>query len=139
MKRSLATAAVAASVLVSAAPAGAVTKHGITPLSPKAGATLPVGQPATFKARVKGPGKVWFHICKSKKKDRDGQICYEEAIDPGKRGKNRVFSITPQLYTFPEYFLQAPGTYYWQAYRIDCRVGSTDCIQEGPVMRFKVG
>ena len=38
-------------------------------------------------------------------------------------------------------WLNSPGTYYWQAYRIECIVGSdlSDCRQEGPIVKVKVG
>ena len=35
--------------------------------------------------------------------------------------------------------LVTPGTYYWQAYRIDCTTNLSDCKKESKVTRFKVG
>jgi hypothetical protein len=116
------------------------TKHGITPTSPKAGATIPVGQRPTMKGRVKGPGQVYVHVCKSKRKDDDGLICSDEAIKRAKK-KNGKFSVKLPFFDFPEFWLNTPGTYYWQAHRIACIPGSDlkDCRQEGPIVKIKVG
>jgi hypothetical protein len=116
------------------------TKHGITPKSPKAGSTIPVGKRPTMKGKVKGKGQVYVYVCKSKKKDSEGLICHDEAIQKAKK-KNGRFSVKMNFFDFPEFWLNSPGTYYWQAHRIDCIVGSdlSDCRQEGPIVKFKVG
>ena len=139
MKRLLALAATGSLVAgLAAAPASAVTKHGITPLSPKPGATLTVGQPVTFKLRKVGPGVVFMKICANKKKDKDGVICNgEHMARPSKKGK--IYTHTPPAHTFPDWFMVKPGTYYWQAYRIDCSIRTSDCYQEGPIVKFRVG
>ncbi|MBJ7328496.1 MAG: hypothetical protein JHC95_01280 [Solirubrobacteraceae bacterium] len=117
--------------------ADAATKNGITPVSPKAGKSVPAGESPTFKAKVKGPGTVWFHVCDSAKKDKDGLICHEASIGQGKKSGG-TYKYTPELFDFPEFWLNNPGTYYWQAHRINCTVGSSDCRKEGPVVKFKV-
>jgi hypothetical protein len=114
------------------------TKHGITPKSPKAGSTIAVGKRPTMKGKVKGAGQVWVHVCKSKKKDREGIICSEEAIKRAKK-KNGKFSVKLPFFDFPEFWLNSPGTYYWQAHRISCDGDISDCRQEGPIVKFKVG
>jgi hypothetical protein len=116
------------------------TKNGITPKSPKAGSTIPVGKRPTMKGKVKGPGQVYVHVCKSKKKDDDGLICTDEAIKRAKK-KNGTFSVKLPFFDFPEFWLNSPGTYYWQAHRIACIAGSDlkDCRQEGPIVKIKVG
>lgn len=128
--------------LTMATTAQAATKHGITPLTPKQGATLAAGQPAEFHVRVKGPGKVFFHVCDRPRKVKYGVICDNADLGPGQRvgrsGKARRIAFRPDLELFPEYFLQRPGTYYWQAFRVHCPKLTLDCRQEGPVMRFTV-
>ena len=145
----LAVAITVCSVSVAGA---ASVKHGVRLLSPKNGAIIPTviasGKTPTFKARVRGKGVVYFRVCKSKKRDKQGQICGNRApddIDRGKKGKRtkkgRNYSYKPIAYTFPSYYLNTPGTYYWQVYRIDCvrrRNGSLDCLQESPLHKFKV-
>ena len=59
MRRTLPLAALAALLLL-AAPAGAVTKNGITPVTPKAGDTIPSGRAFVFKLNVKGPSAGTF-------------------------------------------------------------------------------
>ena len=136
--RTLALTAVPLAALVLAGPAAAATKNGITPLAPKAGTSVPAGKAATFRMRVSKPGAgVFMHVCKSSKKDKDGMICKKATILQAKK-KNGVFQAKQTFYDFPAFWLNNPGTYYWQAYRIECRSGSSDCKQEGPVVRFKV-
>jgi hypothetical protein len=124
--------------LALAGPAAAVTKNGITPLAPKAGTSVPAGKAATFRMRVKNPGAgVFMHVCKAKKKDKEGMICKKATILQAKKKKG-VFQAKQTFYDFPAFWLNNPGTYYWQAYRIECHSGSSDCKQEGPVVRFRV-
>lgn len=135
MRRPLALAAAAALVLPGAA--SAATKNGITPLAPKAGDAVPAGESPTFRMRVKGPGSVWVHVCKSRKRSADGTICSKEAIGRAHRFK-RELRFTPEFFDFAGFWLNQPGTYFWQALRIDCSGGVKDCRREGPVVRFRV-
>lgn len=124
--------------LLTAAPAAsASTLNGLTPVSPKSGAKVKVGFAPTFKVKSTGEGEVWIHVCKSKKKDADGVICVDESIGRAKK-KGSTFQYKPKKYTFPGFWMVTPGTYYWQAHRIDC-AGSSDCRQEGPIVKFRVG
>ena len=124
--------------LVLAGPAAAATKNGITPLAPKAGTSVPSGKAASFRMRVSDPGAgVFMHVCKSSKKDKEGMICKKATILQAKKRKG-AWEAKQQFFDFPAFWLNNPGTYYWQAYRIECRSGSSDCKQEGPVVRFKV-
>ena len=115
--------------------AAAVTKHGVTPLAPKAGSAVPAGESPTFRMRVSGRGQVWVHVCKSARKNRSGVICSKESIGRARR-RNGVYRFTPRFFDFPEFWLNSPGTYYWQAFRIACE--GSDCDQEGPVVKFRV-
>ena len=137
MTSRIAIRTLAGGLLAALAIAGpAQASGGITPLSPKSGATVPVGQSPTFKMRVKGSGHVWVHVCKSKKKSSKGVICNKESIGEAKKKKG-VFQFTPEFFDFDAFWLNTPGTYYWQAYRIAC-VGS-DCQQESAITKFEVG
>jgi hypothetical protein len=134
----LATAALLAVPTVAAA----ATKNGITPTSPKAGKSIPAGKRPTLKGRVNGPGQIYVHVCKNRKKDAEGIICPDatkaEAIQRAKRSGSR-FSVKMKFFDFPEFWLNSPGTYYWQAYRIACEGGNTsDCRQEGPITKVRV-
>jgi hypothetical protein len=134
--RSLAGVLATGALLAGAAPAFA--SGGITPLSPKSGSTVPAGQSPTFKMRVKGGGQVWVHVCKSKAKNADGVICSDESIGRAKK-KGGVIQYKPKFFDYPEFWLNSPGTYYWQAHRIQCESGIDDCLQEGAIVKFKVG
>jgi hypothetical protein len=131
---------VAVGVLLAAvlAPAGvAAAASGITPLTPRAGAVVPKGKSTTFTLRVHGSGRIWVRVCSSPKKSRDGVICDNATLGEAIRGKGGVASYRPRFFDFPQFWLNRPGTYYWQAYRLQCVHG--DCRQEGPVVRFRVG
>ena len=123
--------------LLAAPPAGAASKNGITPLAPKAGTSVPAGKSPTFRMRVKGPGQVWVHVCASKARDGDGVICTDESIGRARK-RDGVFRYKPKFFDFPGFWLNSPGTYYWQAHRIACNASIDDCRQEGPVIRFRV-
>ena len=126
-------------LLLAPAAAYAATKNGITPTAPKAGSTVPVGSTPVYKGKFKGKGAIFVHICASRKKDKSGRICHKADIGQAKK-KGRRFSYKPTFYDYPEFYLNTPGTYYWQAYRIRCENGNIkDCYQEGPVVKFIVG
>jgi hypothetical protein len=122
---------------LAAAPALAATKHGITPLTPRAGDEVPKGRAPTFRARVHGSGQVWVRVCSSARKDRNGVICDRLALGRATRHKGGIYEFRPRFHDFPDFWLNRPGTYHWQAYRLAC-VGS-DCRAEGPIVRFSVG
>ncbi len=122
--------------LVPAASAIAATKNGITPIAPKKGTSVPAGKSPTFRVKVNGPGQVWIHVCKKKKKLKEGVICTKESIGRAKKQKDGTFAYKPKFFDFPAFWLNSPGRYYWQAHRIDCN--GNDCRQEGPIVRFKV-
>ena len=123
--------------LLIAAPA-AFAANGITVVSPKSGAKVKTGTAPTFKVKVQGEGTVWVHVCKSKKKDSEGIICHDESIGQAKK-KGSTFNYKPKKFTFPGFWMVTPGTYYWQAHRIDCTGNLKDCKREGPVTKFRVG
>jgi hypothetical protein len=128
---------VVAGLLLLPSAANATTKNGITPLAPKAGQSVPAGQRPTFKMRAKGGGQVWVHVCKSKAKDSDGLICSDESIGRARK-LSGVYRYKPKFFDFPEFWLNSPRAYYWQAHRIACEGDLSDCRQEGPIVRFRV-
>lgn len=137
-------AVVSATALVGAVPALAATKHGITPSAPKPGSSVDAGTQPTFTGRVKGPGPVYVYVSKSPKRYKGGLIDNPksksdlEMIRKAKKRKGR-FSVKAPFFDYPEFWLNSPGTYYWQAHRIDCVKQIKDCAQEGPVVKFEVG
>jgi hypothetical protein len=120
-----------------AAPAWAAEKNGITPLAPKAGSSVPSGRAPLFRMRVAAPGTVWVHICKRARKRPDGTICSTASVGQARKVREE-FRYRPRFFDYASFWLNQPGTYFWQAHRIDCVGGTEDCKQEGPVVRFRV-
>ena len=137
--RRLTLVAVAGVLAAAPASAPAATQNGVTPASPRSGAVVPKGKSVTFKGRVRGAGPIFVHVCKSARKSRkEGTICKTATIGQARK-RGGTFSYRQRTYSFSAYWLNRPGTYYWQAYRIACENGNTsDCRQEGPVVRFRV-
>ena len=135
MKRWLVAVAVLAPGLLAPAALGA---GGITPIAPKKGDSVPAGQAAKFKLRYSGKGPIYVHVCKSDKKDKLGLICDEESIGRARKKSGSRAVYRAKFFDFPEFWLNNPGTYYWQAHRISCENGLEDCRIEGPVVKFKV-
>jgi hypothetical protein len=126
-------------VLALAGSASAATKNGITTVAPKGGASVPAGKSPVFRMRVNGPGQVWVHVCKNKRKNADGLICATNPLSIGRAKKrNGVFEFKPKLYRFDAFWMNNPGRYFWQAHRIACNSDASDCRQEGPTVRFRV-
>ena len=121
--------------------AAAATKNDITPIAPKAGATVETGTKPLFKVRSKGKGTVWVAVSESRKRDKDGVIksTSDTFFQQAKRKKGTLYQVKAKFFDYPEYWLNSPGTYYWQAYRIDCTGNLKDCKREGPVVKFRVG
>ena len=136
MRRLIATATLATLLLLAHAAVGA--KNAITPISPKAGDSVPAAKRPTFKLRYSGPGQIYVHVCKSKRKDSVGLICSDESIGKAKKTSSTRASYKAKYFDFPEFWLNNPGTYYWQAHRISCENGIEDCRIEGPTVKFKV-
>lgn len=117
----------------------AATRNGVTPVSPKAGDTIPRGEAPTFSVRARGGGQVFVHVCRSKERRADGLICSRESVGRAKRKKGGVYRYRPRFHDFPGFWLNRAGTYYWQAHRIRCeRRRTKDCRQEGPVFTLRV-
>ena len=125
-----------------AAPAGAVTKNGITPSRRRPATRSPSGRAFVFKLNVQGPERraPSCTVCKSKRKDADGIICHEGDDRQGRSTSTaRASSTRRKFFDFPGFWLNSPGTYYWQAYRIALRRGHLGLPAEGPIVKFKVG
>jgi hypothetical protein len=117
----------------------ALAAGGPTPIFPKRGDTVPAGQAATFKMRYSGKGPIYVHVCKSPRKNSEGLICSKESIGKARKKTSTRAVYRARFFDFPEFWLNNPGTYYWQAHRISCENGIDDCRIEGPVVKFKVG
>ena len=134
-------------LLVAAGVAAAATRHGITPLTPKAGKTVKRGSKPTFSGRATGEGRLWIVVSSSARRNRWGVIGLSdrgratrrlEVLQRAKRVENR-FQRRALHYDYDGWWLNTSGTYYWQAHRVNCGEDGNDCYQESPVVKFKVG
>jgi hypothetical protein len=135
--RRLIVPAVLAALALSASPA--LAKNGVKPISPKRGDSVPAGKSPTFKMNITGKHTgVFVHVCTSKRKDDDGMICDDASIGKAKKQGGSRYEYKPRFFDFPEFWLNTPGTYYWQAYRTACNAAIDDCKAEGKIVKFKV-
>jgi hypothetical protein len=124
--------------LVSPAGAGAAAPKLITP---KAGATVAIGARPAFKVRDSSAAakkyKIFITISTTRKTTRNGDLKRTSVgTFTGTTRKGDVFTYKPPAYDFPTWFLARAGTYYWQAYRIDCAVEG--CHIQSKIRSFKV-
>jgi hypothetical protein len=146
MRRRITILSASLAAIVAVPAALAATKHGITPTSPKAGATVKAGSRPTFRGTVKGPGKVWIVVSSSRRRNGNGVIGLSDKGNPTRRlevlqrarREGDRFQRTALRYDYDGWWLNDPGTYYWQAHRVACGEDGTDCYQEGPVVKFRV-
>lgn len=136
---------VLAVVLCALAGAGAAlaarpaSRHGVTPLAPADGATIPRGKSPTFRVLARGGGKVFVRVCRSPKQRSNGLICAREMVGMARRSRIGVYRYRPPFRDYPGFWLNQPGTYHWQAHRVRCeRRRTKDCRQEGPVLSLTV-
>jgi hypothetical protein len=137
MRRRIVVLVAAALALALAVPVLAVTRNGVTPIAPKPGAKVASGSQPTFRGRATGAGSVWVYVSKSRKTGKNGLIRHEAMIQRAQRD-GRSFAVKARFFNYPRFWLNSPGTYYWQAHRVNCSQDGGDCYQEGPVIRFRV-
>ena len=113
-----------------------------TVLAPDDGASITAGAGVTFRVQSDVPDDdnyLWVHISRSPAPaDACGTIDDDlgiSGLDPA--GDENVYTATPTLYQTYTYWLNRPGTYYWQAYRIHYGGGADGCI-EAPVRALVV-
>ena len=136
--RLVAAVLVAGFALLTAAVAHAA--NGITVVSPKAGVE---GQDR-LAPDVQGQGRRRRHRLRPRlqvqEEGRRRRDLQQGARSARPRSKGGTASLKPPIYNYPAFWLNSPGTYYWQAYRINCEGDDLDdCQQEGPIVKFKVG
>jgi hypothetical protein len=124
----LLTVVLAALVLPAAAPARVPTYH--------------VGDRVTFTASTRGAhpasGAVYLHVATKRSFDRYGQLKQTRIgtfAQMHRKGPS-LYKYTTPPYTFDTWFMQRPGTYYWQTQFTDCAFKG--CQGHGSVRVFKV-
>lgn len=115
--------------------------------APGEGKTLAVGSEPIFKVLDRGQAyqrKVWLTISSSKKRDRYGQLKRGKfgTFTSMTRKRGALYTYQPEDFTFPEWFMNRAGTYYWQAFHINCDVSNSSrnsCNVYSRVRSFVVG
>ena len=130
----------AAAALFIAAPARAQAP-GPVPIAPSAGKALKRGVPFSFKVRVDSdaPTGVFVKVSKSKRVGEDGTLANDIYFREMKLSGAYFTKKVERYAALSDHFLNRRGTYYWQAYAIDCSDGTDDCNVEGPVPKFRIG
>ena len=114
-----------------------------TLLTPAEGATVSAGTPIAFRIQTHPDEthSLWLRVSKSPAMDAEGVIGTDAEIEtftavPGAPG---IYEAAPQYFSYSGFWMNTPGVYYWQAYRIHCTTGSSDCRIESPVRTLIVG
>ncbi|MGI8750573.1 MAG: hypothetical protein ACR2J6_08515 [Thermoleophilaceae bacterium] len=101
-------------------------------VAPKRGAVLALGSQPTFKVRDGSRNarkyKIFMRISTSKARSKYGDL--KQARVGGQtigtftsmKRRRTTHSYKAEKYSFPTWYMNRPGKYYWQAFRIDCRV-----------------
>lgn len=129
----------ACAALLAAAPGAQALDANLppAPIAPADGTALPTGAAPLFRVQTQpGDGSLWLHISTSPSTDAQGLIHDDvlEAFHPAPDGAD-LYDAQPAFFDHPAFWLNQPGTYYWQAHRISYADGADGAI-EGPVRRF---
>lgn len=109
-----------------------------TSLEPVDGAGLPTRSAPIFRVQTQpGEPSLWLHISRSPTTDAKGVIGSDAHLDTFRASPlgADVYEVQPIFYDHPGFWMNEPGTYYWQAYRISYANGADGAI-EGPVRSF---
>lgn len=126
--------------LLVAAPAAPALDPSIppAPLEPAPGATLPTRSSPLFRVQAQpDDGYLWLHVSRSPVTDAEGLIDDDVELELFRASPSGggAFEAQPPFFDYPDFWMNQPGTYYWQAYRISYANGADGSI-EGPVGSF---
>jgi hypothetical protein len=131
-------------VALLAVPGLASAAAGPKLLKPSKNAVIPRNTQPTFSVRDHSSAarkyKVWI-IVSSAKKVSHGELKHDSAhgdFSSMKRNSGGRYTYTPALYTFPDYYLQRPGRYWWQSFHIDCSSRARNCHILSKIRSFTV-
>lgn len=110
-------------------------------VAPKTGKLLALGSEPVFKVRDSSAAakkyKIYITIGTSKKRTKNGDLKRTKIGTFTSTTRNgNVFKYVAEDYSFPSWYMNTPGTYYWQAFHIDCAVEG--CHVHSKVRRFRV-
>jgi hypothetical protein len=135
-------AAACVALLASSSLAFAQDVFAPTNVAPANGKSIKRGVPFTFKVHLDenstGSG-VFLNVSKSKRVKDDGTLANSIYFRSMKQGSGGHWTKKVERYAaLTSHFLNRKGTYYWQAYVIDCSEGTDDCNVEGKVGSFRI-
>jgi hypothetical protein len=139
--RWLLTAAVGV-VLVAAGGASSLGTQVPTLLSPPTGATFTAGTPIAFQIRgdvYNTDGYLWLHVSRSPAiVETCGVIDDDVELERFRRTADpAVFEARPAFFDYSGFWMNTPGTYYWQAHQIEFAGGADGCL-ESEVRSFRI-
>ena len=107
-------------------------------LEPSNAVTLPTGVAPLFRIRTFAEDRyLWLYVSRSPARDATGMIDKDVEIEPFAQSASdpAVWEAKPEFFDYPAFWMNTPGTYYWQPYRIS--YGSQpDGTVEGEVRTF---
>lgn len=124
--------------------AGDATATKINALAPKEGASIHKGSALTFKVGLVPPpgAKTTFRVflrVSSSRRTKNGLLRTDKRslkyINSMTSTGKTTFAVTPRLYKYLDYWLNKPGTYYWQAYYVYCQ---DTCYHPGALHKLRV-
>lgn len=137
------TVVVSAGALVLGSTAASAPAPALDPpvlLQPAAGKVFPAKTRIGFTVRTH-PGDVylWLYVSRSPTVvDPCGTIKHEVSIwDFEPTPDVSVYEAKPSYYAYDAFWMNTPGTYYWQAYRIEHGGGADGCV-ESEVRSFTI-
>jgi hypothetical protein len=133
-----------ATVLLVAGASAAAQDAGTPPtlLEPTVGAVVTTGTRLVFRIAT-FPGDetryLWLYVSRSPNAvNACGTIAHDAEIEPFvATSDGSVYEATPTFFDYSGFWMNTPGTYYWQAYRIHYGGGADGCI-ESEVRSFQI-
>jgi hypothetical protein len=140
--RGVAIAAALSALVVTAGASSRSFETAPQSLTPPAGASFTAGTHIVFTIRadqLSGTGYLWLHVSPSPVvRNACGTIGSETEIEAfGPTADPTVFEAKPTFFDYPGFWMNTPGTYYWQAYRISYQGGADGCL-ESEVRAFTI-
>jgi hypothetical protein len=135
--------AVAAALAIGSVASRAASSDAPVSVAPANGQKVHHGVPFAFKVRSHGGAGVFVKVSRSKHVGADGTLASDDEYFRSLALRGGLYSHKVERYpALTDYFLNRPGRYYWQAYKIDCAnspdADSGDCNIEGPIRSFTV-
>lgn len=127
--------AAAASFLVLSVGAASAPRDELTPpmlLEPAQGQVIAAGTPIVFRiATYPGDRYLWLLVSRSPAvANACGTIAFDAEIESFQATSDpAIYEARPARFSHSTFWMNSPGTYYWQAYRIEHGSGADGCVE----------